>query len=75
MAKASFLGVVSFGRFVPDWGSGSVTMWVINPNQKVDRANFALQHTSRKLGMSKIFETSLILPLGLSSEICAMPTA
>jgi hypothetical protein len=23
MAKASFLGVVSFGRFAPDWGSGS----------------------------------------------------
>jgi hypothetical protein len=22
MAKASFLGVVSFGRFAPDWGSG-----------------------------------------------------
>jgi hypothetical protein len=26
MAKASFLGVVSFGRFAPDWSSGSVTM-------------------------------------------------
>jgi hypothetical protein len=26
MAKASFLGVVSFGRFAPDWGSDSVTM-------------------------------------------------
>ena len=26
MAKAPYLGVVSFGRFVPDSGSGSVTM-------------------------------------------------
>jgi hypothetical protein len=26
MAKASFLGVVGFRRFFPDWGSGSVTM-------------------------------------------------
>jgi hypothetical protein len=32
MAKASFLGVVSFGRFVPDWGSGSVTMSTVMVN-------------------------------------------
>jgi hypothetical protein len=32
MAKASFLGVVSFGRFVPDWGSGSVTMLTVMVN-------------------------------------------
>jgi hypothetical protein len=32
MAKASFLGVVSFGRFVPDWGSGSVTMLIVMVN-------------------------------------------
>jgi hypothetical protein len=29
MAKASFLGVVGFGRFVQDWGSGSVTMLTV----------------------------------------------
>jgi hypothetical protein len=29
MAKASFLGVVGFGRFVPDWGSGSVMLTVM----------------------------------------------
>jgi hypothetical protein len=29
MAKASFLGVFSFGRFSPDWGSGSVTMLIV----------------------------------------------
>jgi hypothetical protein len=32
MAKASFLGVVSFGRFSPDWGSDSVTMLTIIAN-------------------------------------------
>jgi hypothetical protein len=32
MAKASFLGVVSFGRFAPDWGSGSVTMLTVMVN-------------------------------------------
>ena len=26
MAKAPYLGVVCFGRFVPDSGSGSITM-------------------------------------------------
>jgi hypothetical protein len=29
MAKASFFGVVGFGRFVLDWGSGSVTMLTV----------------------------------------------
>jgi hypothetical protein len=32
MAKASFLGVISFGRFAPDWGSGSVTMSTVMVN-------------------------------------------
>jgi hypothetical protein len=32
MAKASFLGVVSFGRFAPDWGSGSITMLTVMVN-------------------------------------------
>jgi hypothetical protein len=32
MAKASFLGVVSFGRLAPDWGSGSVTMLTVMVN-------------------------------------------
>jgi hypothetical protein len=32
MAKASFLGVVSFGRFAPDWGSVSVIMSTIMVN-------------------------------------------
>jgi hypothetical protein len=32
MAKASFLGVVGFGRFVPDWDSGSVTMLTVMVN-------------------------------------------
>jgi hypothetical protein len=32
MARASFLGVVSFGRFAPDWGSVSVTMSTIMVN-------------------------------------------
>jgi hypothetical protein len=32
MAKASFLGVVSFGRFVPNWGSGSVIMLTVMVN-------------------------------------------
>jgi hypothetical protein len=32
MAKASFLGVVSFGRFAPDWGSGSVIMLTVMVN-------------------------------------------
>jgi hypothetical protein len=32
MAKASFLGVVSFGRFSPDWGSGSITMLTVMVN-------------------------------------------
>jgi hypothetical protein len=32
MAKSSFLGVVSFGRFAQDWGSGSFTMSTIMVN-------------------------------------------
>jgi hypothetical protein len=32
MAKASFSGVVSFGRFVPDWGSSSVFMLTVMVN-------------------------------------------
>jgi hypothetical protein len=32
MAKASFLGVVGFGRFVPDWVSGSITMLTVMVN-------------------------------------------
>jgi hypothetical protein len=28
----SFLGVVSFGRFFTDWGSGSVTMLTVMVN-------------------------------------------
>jgi hypothetical protein len=32
MAKASFPGMVSFGRFVPDWGSSSVFMLTIMVN-------------------------------------------
>jgi hypothetical protein len=32
MARASFLVVVSFGRFAPDWGSGSVTMSTVMVN-------------------------------------------
>jgi hypothetical protein len=32
MAKAPFLGVVSFGRFDPDWGSSSVTMLTVMVN-------------------------------------------
>jgi hypothetical protein len=32
MAKASFLGVVSFGRFAPDWSSGSITMLTVMVN-------------------------------------------
>jgi hypothetical protein len=32
MAKASFLGVVGFGRFVPDWGLGSITILTVMVN-------------------------------------------
>jgi hypothetical protein len=32
MAKALFWGVVGFGRFVPDWGSGSITMLTVMVN-------------------------------------------
>jgi hypothetical protein len=32
MAKASFLGVVGFGRFVLDWGSGSITILTVMVN-------------------------------------------
>jgi hypothetical protein len=32
MVKASFLGVVSFGWFAPDWDSGSVTMLIVMVN-------------------------------------------
>jgi hypothetical protein len=32
MARASFLGVVSFGRFAPDWGLGSVTISTVMVN-------------------------------------------
>jgi hypothetical protein len=32
MAKASFFGVVSLGRFAPDWGSGSVTVLIVMVN-------------------------------------------
>jgi hypothetical protein len=32
MVKASFFGVVSFGRFAPDWASGSVTMLTVMVN-------------------------------------------
>jgi hypothetical protein len=32
MAKASFLGVVGFGRFVPAWGSGGVTILTVMVN-------------------------------------------
>jgi hypothetical protein len=32
MEKASFLGVVGLERFVPDWGSGSVTMLTVMVN-------------------------------------------
>jgi hypothetical protein len=32
MAKASFLGVVSFGRFAPDWGSVSFTILTVMVN-------------------------------------------
>ncbi|CAB3993942.1 Hypothetical predicted protein, partial [Paramuricea clavata] len=40
MAKASFLGVVSFGRFAPDWGSAALT----HTNEKVRFATLKLKN-------------------------------